>query len=408
MEERTVGPYRVLRRIGDRGGMAVVYLARAVERLGRVVALKELDLRAPDPKVVERFIEEARIARSLRHPNIVAVHDFFEFDGVPYISMEFVERGSLRRYVGTLTLAQTFGCWRACWRGSRTRTRRRSSTATSSPRTCWSARDGAVKIADFGIARALRRVTSYTGTGITVGTPAYMAPEQAMALTVTPATDLHSVGVIAFELLSGQLPMSADAPMALMLRKVHESSPFAALGAAGVDPRLNALIGRLLARVPDDRPQSAQRDLGRVRGDRGVAARAVLAARGAAARAGRCSDSSDRGAALDARGVRRLERGRSPDEAGLRDVQAGRAGAAARRGRGGRSSQAEAAPEGARVADEPRVAEPRAARRRLPPPPVRRHRRRRRSAEPAGGDPWAGRRTIRGAADAAAGDARRR
>ena len=135
--------------------------------------------------------------------------------------------------------------------------RRRSIHRDLKPENLLVSGDGAVKIADFGIARALRRATRYTGTGITVGTPAYMAPEQAMALKVTPATDLHSVGVIAFELLSGELPMSADAPMALMLRKVHESSPFLSSVMPAVDPRLNVLIGRLLARVPDDRPQSA-------------------------------------------------------------------------------------------------------------------------------------------------------
>src|SRR3954454_1350182 len=103
-----VGPYRVLRPIGERGGMAIVYLAEQ-SNLGRLVALKELDLQARDPSLVERFLSEARIASSLHHPNIVAVHDFFEHEGVPYISMEFVERGSLRRYVGSLSLAQTFG-----------------------------------------------------------------------------------------------------------------------------------------------------------------------------------------------------------------------------------------------------------------------------------------------------------
>src|SRR3954466_1080801 len=251
-----VGPYRVLRPIGDRGGMAIVYLAEQTT-LGRLVALKELDLQARDPKLVERFLEGSRIASSLHHPNIVAVHDFFEHDGVPYISMEFVERGSLRRYVGTLTPAQAFGVLEGVLAGLAHAHAHEIIHRDLKPENLLVTADGAGKIADFGIAPAMRRVTKYTGTGITVGTPAYMAPEQAMAMAVTPATDLHSVGVVAFELLSGQLPMSGDAPMALMIRKGHESSPQLASVLPEIDPRLARLVGRLLARVPDDRPQSA-------------------------------------------------------------------------------------------------------------------------------------------------------
>ena len=102
---KTVGRYEILREIG-RGGMAIVYLARQTD-LDRFVALKELAaFHATDPSFAERFLRESRVAGSLIHPNIVTVHDYFEHDGTPYIAMEYVERGSLRPYVGQLSLAQ--------------------------------------------------------------------------------------------------------------------------------------------------------------------------------------------------------------------------------------------------------------------------------------------------------------
>src|SRR5919206_3153229 len=105
---KTVGRYEILREVG-RGGMAMVYLARQSD-LDRFVALKELGaFHASDPAFAQRFLRESRVAGSLSHPSIVTVHDYFEHAGTPYIAMEYVERGSLRPYVGHLTLAQIGG-----------------------------------------------------------------------------------------------------------------------------------------------------------------------------------------------------------------------------------------------------------------------------------------------------------
>jgi serine/threonine protein kinase len=105
---RVVGRYEILREVG-RGGMAVVWLARQTD-LDRNVALKELAaFRAADPAAAGRFLRESRFAGSLNHPSIVTVHDYFEHDGTPYLAMEYFERGSLRRYVDRLTVAQTAG-----------------------------------------------------------------------------------------------------------------------------------------------------------------------------------------------------------------------------------------------------------------------------------------------------------
>ena len=105
---KTVGRYELLREVG-RGGMALVYLARQTD-LDRFVALKELGaFHASDPSFAQRFLRESRVAGSLSHPNIVTVHDYFEHDGTPYIAMEYIERGSLRPYVGRMNLAQIGG-----------------------------------------------------------------------------------------------------------------------------------------------------------------------------------------------------------------------------------------------------------------------------------------------------------
>jgi len=105
---RVVSRYEVLRELG-RGGMATVYLARQSD-LDRLVALKELGaLQSADPSHAQRFLREARLAGSVSHPGIVTVYDFFEEGGVPYIAMEYVERGSLRPYVGRTSLAQISG-----------------------------------------------------------------------------------------------------------------------------------------------------------------------------------------------------------------------------------------------------------------------------------------------------------
>ena len=177
-----VGRYEILEEIG-RGGTATVYRARQTD-LRRTVALKQLNaFSAADPAYARRFVRESWVSASLSHPNVVTVHDYFEDDGSPYIAMEYLPNGSLRTRVGD-AVARPGGraSSRRSWPAWPTRTSAASSTATSSPRTCSSPREGDVKIADFGIAKALDSMeTALTVTGTTIGTPTYMAPEQARA-----------------------------------------------------------------------------------------------------------------------------------------------------------------------------------------------------------------------------------
>jgi serine/threonine protein kinase len=258
---KTVGRYEILREVG-RGGMAMVYLARQTD-LDRFVALKELGaFHASDPSFAQRFLRESRVAGSLSHPNIVTVHDYFDHDGTPYIAMEYVERGSLRPYVGKLTLAQIGGVLEGLLAGLTHAESHGIVHRDLKPENLMVTADGRVKIADFGIAKATTKMQTgafLTATGTTVGTPTYMAPEQAMAQDIGPWTDLYSVGCMAFELFTGNVPFhDSDAPMAILLRHVNEPIAPVKSIVPEVDQRISDWIEALLVKEPEKRTQNAQ------------------------------------------------------------------------------------------------------------------------------------------------------
>ena len=239
---RTVGRYEILREIG-RGGMAIVYAARQPD-LDRQVALKELSrFHAGSAEFAHRFLRESRLAGSLNHPNIVTVHEYFEHSGTPYIAMELVPRGSLRPYVRRLSLAQVGGVLEGILSALAHAETAGIVHRDLKPENVMVTADGRVKIADFGIARATQRAGTQhvTATGMTVGTPTYMAPEQAMAGEIGPWTDLYSVGVLTYELILGRAPFSdSDTPVAILMRHVNEpiTSP------VEVDPTVDLGLSR--------------------------------------------------------------------------------------------------------------------------------------------------------------------
>jgi Protein kinase domain len=257
---KAVGRYELRQELG-RGGMATVYLARQID-LNRLVALKELAaLRRSDASFAQRFLREARLAGSVSHPNVITVYDLFEDGGTPYIAMEYAERGSLRPYVGRMSLSQLAGVLEAVLAGLSAAEKQGIVHRDLKPENLLVNDAGRAKISDFGIAKATNRVTTefaLTTQGATVGTPNYMPPEQALGQELGPWSDLYSVGIIAFECFIGLPPFGdTEEPMAVLMRQVNEPIPPVNELDPGIDSRLAEWIDWLVAKEPAARPQSA-------------------------------------------------------------------------------------------------------------------------------------------------------
>ena len=300
---RRVGRYELIRQIG-RGGMAIVYLARQ-ETLDRDVALKELSsFHAGAPDMAERFLRESRLAGSLNHPNIVTVLEYFEDDGVPYIAMEYVPRGSLRPYVGHLALAQLAGVMEGVLAGLAYAETYGIVHRDLKPENLMVTADGRVKIADFGIAKATQSAGTgafLTAKGTTVGTPAYMAPEQAMGQDVGVWTDLYSVGVMAWEHVVGRhaVPGQPGADGDPHAPRQRADPAGGRRQTPGVNRGLSEWIDRLLVKDAARAHSQPHRRVGGARGDRDLRARPALAPGCAAAqlhRDARHAQAADAGA----------------------------------------------------------------------------------------------------------------
>jgi len=257
---RAVGRYEIVRQIGQ-GAMGTVYLARQLD-LDRDVALKELGRigSAESAVFASRFVREARLAGSLSHANIVTVYEYFEHDGRPYIAMEHAEGGSLREHIDGLSPSQIVGVLEGLLAALTHAEARGIVHRDIKPENILVTADGRIKIADFGIAKAYSLVggTMLTATGTTVGTPMYMAPEQAMGKPLSIATDLYAVGIVAFEMLFGYVPFgSGDSPLAIVLQHINEPVPEMRALRPDLDPRLCSWLEQLLAKEAADRPSSA-------------------------------------------------------------------------------------------------------------------------------------------------------
>ncbi len=257
---RVAGRYEIHRLLG-RGGMASVHLARQ-PALDREVALKELhSAHVKDAAFAHRFLNESRVAGALNHPSVVCVIEYFEHEGVPFIAMEYLERGSLRPLVGQLTLAQVAGVLDSVLGGLAEAAAQGIVHRDLKPENVLVTADGHAKVADFGIAKAIGQVcmTDFrTATGQIVGTPAYMAPEQISGGEITPQVDLYATGLVAYELLAGRHPFhGTDAPMALLMHHVNDEPPPLASVRPDLPPGVVAWVHAMLAKDPAARPAGA-------------------------------------------------------------------------------------------------------------------------------------------------------
>jgi serine/threonine protein kinase len=220
------GRYRVDSRLAQ-GGMATVYLGRDT-RLDRVVALKiaHQDL-ASDAEFIRRFMTEARAVAQLNSPNVVGVFDQGTSGEVSYIVMEYVAGPTLREVLrarGRLTVRESLDIIEGVLGGLAAAHRAGIIHRDVKPENVLLGQDGAVKVADFGLARAAVAAAS-TKTGVIIGTAAYLAPEQVSRSRSDARTDVYAAGVMLFEMLTGAQPHTGESPLAVAYKHVNEAVP---------------------------------------------------------------------------------------------------------------------------------------------------------------------------------------
>ena len=217
------GRYKVLSRLGA-GGMAEVYLAEDGQ-LGRKIALKLLHRRfAEDPDFVERFRREAQAAAGLQHPNVVSIYDRGEWAGTYYIAMEYLPGPSLKaliRQEAPLAPLRVIDIGIQILKAARFAHRQGIIHRDFKPHNVIVCDGDHVKVTDFGIARA--GASDMTETGSIMGTAQYLSPEQAQGHVVSPASDLYTVGVILYEMLTGRVPFEADSAVTIAIKHVSET-----------------------------------------------------------------------------------------------------------------------------------------------------------------------------------------
>ncbi len=250
--------YEIVREIA-RGGMANVYLARDT-KLDRAVALKVLPAElSRDPSFVERFRLEAQAAASLNDPTIVAVYDWGQEQATSFIVMEYVEGRTLRDVIndGTVASAQAAQIGADIAKALAAAHRAGVVHRDIKPGNVLITPTGQVKVTDFGIARANGVGDGLTRTGAVMGTATYFSPEQAQGLPVDARSDIYSLGVVLYEMVTGSVPFAGDSAVSVAYLHVREPVKAPSQRAPDLPPPLEAIILTCLAKDPNERYQSA-------------------------------------------------------------------------------------------------------------------------------------------------------
>jgi serine/threonine-protein kinase len=251
------GRYEIQRRLGS-GGMADVYCAQD-SQLGRQIALKVLHRRfARDTEFVERFRREASAAAGLQHPNVVGVFDRGEYDGTYYIAMEYLPGRTLKEVIrdeAPLDQLRAIDYGIQILQAASFAHRRGVIHRDFKPHNVIVGADDRLKVTDFGIARA--GASEMTETGSIMGTAQYLSPEQAQGQRVGAPSDLYSIGVIMFEMLTARVPFTGESAVSIALKHVSEEPPHLRSLRPDLHPRLEQAVGRALLKDPAQRYASA-------------------------------------------------------------------------------------------------------------------------------------------------------
>ncbi len=266
------GRYQVRSRLA-RGGMATVYEALDL-RLDRVIALKVMHRHlADDPDFVSRFQREARAAARLAHPHVVAVFDQGTADGLVYLAMEYLPGRTLRdvlRQFGPLAPEQALVLLEPVLEGLAAAHAAGFVHRDIKPENVLIADDGRVKVADFGLARAVASTNTSATQGMIIGTVAYLSPEQVERGEADGRSDVYAAGILLFEMVTGQVPHAGESPLSVAYQHVNADVPTPSSLRPGLPPDVDALVVAATRRDPQQRYGSAQDFLADVRRVRGV------------------------------------------------------------------------------------------------------------------------------------------
>jgi len=258
---KAISHYRILEKLGE-GGMGEVYLAQDT-KLDRRVALKFLPAQlASDGEFKERFKREAQAAAALNHPNIITIHEVAEYESRPYIAMEYVEGEPLKDLITKkdLPINKVIDISMQICEGLAKAHQAGIIHRDIKPQNILLDKDGRVRILDFGLAK-LKRAAMLTQIGTTLGTVAYMSPEQAQGKEADPRSDIFSFGVVLYEMITGKLPFKGEHEAAVIYSIVNENPEPLARYKSDLPDELQRIVDKAMEKNPDMRYQHVD-DLG--------------------------------------------------------------------------------------------------------------------------------------------------